>query len=107
MPVNNFKIIYKILRLLDKYKGDESFDVSLVSAQAMGVSFPEWEQLIIEIFRAGYIDGITTTQTMSDKFPHIVEPITPRITLKGMEYLSENGMMGKARDALRLLGDLT
>ena len=39
-------------------------------------------------------------------YPHIVEPIHPAITLKGMEYLAENGMMAKAKEALKLVGDL-
>ena len=43
---------------------------------------------------------------MSSKFPHIVEPIRPRITLKGMEYLSENSMMAKAKEVLKMVGDI-
>ena len=33
---------------------------------------------------------------MSDVFPQVVQPIKPRITMKGMEYLEENSMMQKA-----------
>lgn len=103
--MKDFKIIYKILRLLDKHKGDESFDYQLISASAMKVSFAEWEQLLIELQVNGYIRGLVFTQTLSDKFPHIVEPIRPQITLYGMEFLAENGMMAKAKELLELAGD--
>lgn len=105
--MKEFKVIYKILRILDQHKGDEEFDYEMISAKAMKLSFQEWEQLIIELQVSGYIRGIQYDQSMSDKFPHIVEPIRPVITLAGMEFLASNGMMRKARELLRLIGDLT
>lgn len=104
--MGDFKIIYKILRLLDKHKGDEAFEYGSISAQSMKISYEEWEQMMIELQINGYIRGIVYTQTMSDKFPHIVEPIRPQITLKGMEYLEENGMMAKAKELLKMGGDI-
>ena len=104
--MTDFKIIYKILRLLDKHKGDESFEYESISAQSMKISYVEWEQMMIELQANGYIRGIVYTQTLSDKFPHIVEPIRPQITLKGMEYLETNGTMAKAKELLRMAGDI-
>lgn len=104
--MDNFKAIYRILKTLDRYKGDESFDNALISASMLKLPFPAWEQLMIELQRNGYIDGVVIDQSMSDQFPHICEPIHPRITLKGMEYLAENSMMAKDREALRMLGEL-
>lgn len=104
--MSNFKVIYKILRLLDKYKGREDFDYEQISAKAMGTEFEDWEQIMIELQANGYIRGLVYTQTLADKFPHLVEPIHPVITLRGMEYLAENSMMTKARDMLKMAGDL-
>lgn len=104
--MDNFKVIYRILKTLDRYKGDESFDNRLISASELKMQFPAWEQIMIELQRNGYIDGVIIDQDLTDKFPHICEPIHPRITLKGMEYLAENNMMNKAKDALRLIGEL-
>ena len=104
--MNNFKTIYKILKLLDKNKGREDFDFSLISASALQVGFAEWEQLMIELQENGYIRGLVIDQSLSESFPHIVEPIRPRITLRGMEYLAENRMMEKAKEALKLIGDI-
>lgn len=103
--MNNFQVIYKILRLLDKHKGNETFDYEMISAKAMKLEYEEWEQILIELQMGGYIRGVTYTQTMSDKFPHIVEPIRPQITMKGMEYLETNSMMSKAKEALRMIGE--
>lgn len=104
--MDNFKTIYKILKVLDKHKGREDFDTQLISAGAMKVEFPEWEQLMIELQSNGYISGVVTTQALLDKFPHICEPIRPRITLRGMEYLYDNCFMKKAADALKLMGEI-
>lgn len=104
--MDNFKAIYRILKTLDRYKGDESFDNALISASTLKISFPAWEQLMIELQRNGYIDGVTIDQDLTDRFPHICQPIHPRITLKGMEYLVENSMMAKAKEALQMLGEL-
>lgn len=72
----------------------------------MKINYEEWEQIVIELQINGYIRGIVYNQTMSDKFPHTVEPIRPQITLKGMEYLEENGMMAQAKELLKMAGDI-
>ena len=54
----------------------------------------------------GYISGIKYTKTMSDDRYRIVEPITPGITLKGLEYLSENGLMQKASRLAKGIKDI-
>ena len=100
--MDNFKLIYKILKILDKYKGREDFDQSL----ALHCEFACWESIMIELQNAGYIRGLVCTQTQANMYPHIVEPIHPAITLKGMEYLAENGMMAKAKEALKPVGDI-
>ena len=104
--MTDFKVIYKILRLLDRHKGEEAFDYEAISAQAMKLPYAEWEQILIELQINGYIRGIGYTQTLSDKFPHIVEPIRPQITMTGMEYLANNGMMAKAKELLRMAGEI-
>lgn len=101
----DFTVIYKILKTLQKWRGRENFSVKLISAGKMKMEFPDWEQLMIELQRSGYIDGIVYTQTLSDMFPHIVEPVTPRITMRGMEYLEENSLMKKAEEKLKLIGE--
>ena len=61
---------------------------------------------MIELQDSGYIKGLVYTQTLSDMFPHICEPIKPRITIRGIEYLEDNSFMKKAADALKAVGEL-
>lgn len=103
--MDNFNAIYKILKLLDKHKGDEEFDYELISAKAMKMKVSDWEQIMIELQMNGFIRGLVYTQDLMNKFPHIVEPIHPQITLKGMEYLANNSFMKKAAEALKMVGD--
>ena len=65
----------------------------------------DWEQIMIELQMNGFIRGLVYTQDLTNKFPHIVEPIHPQITLKGMEYLAINSFMKKAAEALKMVGD--
>lgn len=103
--MDTFKLIYKILAKLDKHKGDETFDYYEISAKALNVSFNEWEQIMIELQRNGYIRGLVYTKAIDQKFEHICEPVQPSITLKGMEYLAENSFMAKAKEFLKIAGD--
>lgn len=104
--MKDFQVIYKILKLLEKYRGREDFEYAQISASAMKISFERWEQLMIEMQTEGLIRGLVYTQMLSDKFPHLVEPIRPVITLKGLAYLDENGMMSKAKEALKMIGEI-
>lgn len=104
--MKEFTAIYKILAYLNKHKGDPNFDVSEIAAGKLKLGYEEWEQIMIELQVNGYIRGLVVTQTLSDRFPHIVEPIRPVITLKGMEYLQENSMMNKAEKALAKAGEV-
>ena len=103
----NFEVIYKILRHLDRYNGDDEISMEVISASALGISEAKWEQLLIELQINGYIRGLVYTQNLGDAFPHIVEPIRPRISLKGMEYLEENGMMNKVGKFLKGIKEMT
>ena len=97
----NFEVIYKILRHLDRFNGDDEISMAAISASALGISESKWEQILIELQINGYIRGLVYTQNISDAFPHIVEPVRPRITLQGMEYLEENGMMKRVGKFLK------
>lgn len=104
--MDDFKIIYKILKELEKNMGNEDFSVCSISAEHLKISYEKWEQLLIMLSDSGYINGIVTTRNFEDKFRHIAEPIFPSITLKGLEYLAENSFMAKAKEALKMVGEI-
>ncbi len=99
------RIIYKILKTLDRFQGSEGFENELISAKQLKIPFEKWEQIVIQLQKSGYIEGIVYMQTLSDRFPHIAEPIKPNITIKGMEYLENNSTMNKAKEELKLIGE--
>lgn len=104
--MDNFKVIYKILRSLEKNMGNDEFDIKSVSAERMNISFERWEQLLIMMQDEGYIKGLVLSNGLSSTYRHITEPIRPQITIKGLEYLAENSLMGKAKEALKMAGEV-
>lgn len=103
--MDNFKIIYKILVELERNMGDEQFSINAISAERLKLPFNKWEQLMIMMQDEGYIRGLVVSRNISERYRHIVEPIFPEITIKGLEYLAENSFMGKAKELLKIAGD--
>lgn len=99
--MDNFKIIYKILKHLECMMDCEEIDVSAISHIRLGITKERWEQILILLKKEEYIEGIVSTKTLSDDKAHIVEPIKPTITLKGLEYLAENSLLKKAQNMLK------
>lgn len=104
--MDNFKIIYKILRKLEKNMGNESFNLESISAEKLKVSFEKWEQLLVLLQDDGYIKGLVVPKDTESIYRHIIEPIKPQITIKGLEYLASNSMMAKAKDMLKMAGEI-
>lgn len=104
--MDNFKVIYKILKYLEKNMGNDRFDPYCISAEKLGITYGKWEQLLILMQDDGYIKGLVLTKNLESPLRHISEPVFPQITLKGLEYIAENSMMAKARDALKMAGEI-
>lgn len=104
--MDNFKIIYKILKELEKNMGNEKFSTHTISAEVLKIPYHRWEQFLILMQEEGYIKGLVISKCLEDSFPHITEPIKPQITIKGLEYLEENNFMTKAKEALKMAGEI-
>lgn len=104
--MKNFKAIYRILKTLENYMGREDFDVYYISADKCKMPYEKWEQLLILLADAGYIKGIVATKTLRDHFRHIAEPIQPEITMAGLEFLEDNSFMAKAKELLKMVGEI-
>lgn len=104
--MDNFTVIYKILKALEKAMDYEEFDVSRISAERLGITKPRWEKILIMLAKEGYIEGVIYDRSLSDYSPRICEPIQPVITLKGLEYLNENSIMKKAANAIKGMKDM-
>ena len=93
--MEDFRIIYKILRILQKAMDLEEFDKNTISNDALGLSLPKWSRLMAMLLNEGYITGVKTWNAMDCAYPRVVLT-RPELTLKGLEYLEENGLMKKA-----------
>ena len=103
--MDNFKIIYRILKYLEQHLGEYNLDLDKISHEQLGISFLRWEALLRMMQEEGYIKGLVFEQTMSDSSPHVVIPIRPTITISGLEYLAENSLMKKVESAFKTVKD--
>ena len=104
--MDNFRIIYRILKYLEEHLGEESLDIDKISHERLGISFLRWEALLWMMQEEGYIRGLIYEQTFSDSSPHVVTPIRPVITIKGLEYLTENNLMKKAAEVAKQVKEI-
>lgn len=101
----NFKLIYRILSLLDKYLDYEDPDWSRLSADHFQVTEKRLISIMLMLYQAGYIDGIEPIHLGGNRFD--LKYINPTITLKGLEYLEDNDLMHKAYRLLKGVKDIT
>ena len=90
---DNFKFIYKILKALEAAMDHHEFDISQISAEKLGISQERWGRYLEMMIDAGYIKGVRIYSDCTDEL--CVDNDGIRITLKGLEYLSENHIMQK------------
>ena len=102
--MDNFKIIYKILRYINDCMQYEEFDEEHFTAAYFGISNPLFLNLLKMLIDEEYIKGI---RIITDKCGSDFILIEPRLTLAGMEYLENNTMMKKAYRLLKGIKDVT
>lgn len=98
--MDNMRIIYKILKALERAMDAEEFDVDLISPEVLGITKERRDRLLIELQDNGYISGILHKQYIRQG-NDIITNVSPKITLKGLEYLEDNSTMKKVADTLK------
>lgn len=91
--MDNFKVIYKILKVLESAMDCDEVDRSLLKAENYKITENRFENIIRMLAKEEYITGVIIVDMIGIqgiKFDDV------RITLKGLEYLSENSLMKKA-----------
>lgn len=99
--MDNFTIIYKILKALEKAMDFDEFDTTYINHERLGISYQRWEKIMIMLAKSGYIEGIVYDQCSGDYSPKLEHPLCPVITLKGLEYLADNTLMKKAANVVK------
>jgi len=93
--MDDFKVIYRILKCLSDSMDNEEFDTESFTAERFGTNENRFHAILVNLQDEGYIKGLTVKRYVRQPL-YVQKPICPRITLKGMEYLSENSFMKKA-----------
>lgn len=101
--MDNFSIIYKILSTLEKAMDIEEFDIDLISAEKLKISQERWNRYMEMLSDSGYIKGAELNYSIAGTS---VEYSGIKITLKGLEYLSENSFMKKAYKLAKGIKDI-
>lgn len=102
--MDNFKIIYKILSVLEKSMDLENVDIERISSKNLGISQQRWNKYMEMLLDAGYIKGVSIKKYTDGEMRVDIENI--RITLKGLEYLSENSIMQRMYNVTKGITDL-
>lgn len=99
--VNNFNIIYKILKALEQVIDYDEFDMDFVSAEHLKITENRLLRIWEMLYKAGYVEGVSVKYGAQGNV--VISVNNPRITLKGLEYLNENSFMKKAANTLKEL----
>lgn len=95
--MDNFKIIYKILKIIEKSMDLEEFDRNSISRERLELSEPRYNRIMALLVKEGYLTGIEVWNAMDCNYPRICI-VRPEITIKGLEYLEDNTFMKKEAD---------
>lgn len=102
--MDNFKVIYRILRYLEKAMDYDEADMDFISCERFGITEQRWSAIMEMLVRDGYVDGISAKRSADGEM--VVSVSYPRITLKGLEYLNEDWLMQKAADLTRGIAEI-
>ena len=101
--MDNFSVIYKILKTLEKAMDCDEFDLKAIDADTLGISENRWLAIMEMIIADGLVAGASISNYLGNK--HMVNSGI-RITLKGLEYLQDNTFMKKAHNIAKGIVDL-
>ena len=97
--MDNFRVIYKILRYLEAAMDYDEIDPDRLSAESLGISENRRIALLEMLVREEYVDGIGLKRSADGAVTIFMS--SPGITLKGLEYLHENSVMNKMAAAAK------
>lgn len=95
----NFRIIYRILRTLERAMDLDEFDFDTLSAEKLGISRARWAHILRMLVDAGYIQGVRVSKD-AGSFVYVDAP-DPAITLYGLEFLNDNSTMQRFMKAAK------
>lgn len=100
----NIKIIYKILKTLEVAMDYDEFDLEQISADVLKISENRWSKIMEMLCQNGFVQGVSVKYVGDGDV--LVSVNSPRVTLKGLEYLNENSLMKRAHNAAKGIKDV-
>lgn len=91
--MDNFKIIYKILKTLEKAMDYTDFDFECIGHERLGITKERWNAYIEMLTDDGYISGAAVKKYIDGET--LIDTRSMKITLRGLEYLEDNSLMKK------------
>lgn len=101
-----FKIIYKILSILEKSMDCEELDVDRLSPEALNITYAMWTNILTMLYEEKLIKGIVIKKYVDEAKPVIVNYRNIQITMRGLAYLEENSLMLKAKNLAKGIVDI-
>lgn len=101
---DNFKCIYQILKTLEKAMDYERINIEEIGHKHLGVSENRWLKYLEMMTDMELIKGIEFKKYVDGSMEVLNENV--RITLKGLEYLSENSIMQRFYKTALKVGDV-
>lgn len=98
--LEDFKAMYRILSYLHKRIDTPYATYQDILKLNLQISENRLQKLLREMQTNGYISGLVWAKNMSSAMPMLCDGCIVEITLKGMEYLEENSIMRKAKEAI-------
>lgn len=95
--MNNFKYIYRILKYLEAALDVAAPDMTPIMPGPLGITEERWKAYMQMLQKEGYIEGLSCKQYIGEET--VIRADKIRITLKGLEYLAENSVMQKIKNA--------
>jgi hypothetical protein len=104
--MDNFKVIYKILKRLEEAMDEDDFNFKSINHEAMEISKMRWNRIIEMMISNNLIDGAKFIKADDNPFYSFYAGDI-HITLKGLQYLEENSIMAKVAKTLKGIKDMT
>lgn len=102
--MDNFRVIYRILRYLEKAMDYDEPDMDCISAEHLKLTEQRWLSIMEMLVMEGYVTGIEIKRSSDGEVCMSVSDM--RITLKGLEYLQENSLMQKAANLAKGIAEI-
>lgn len=100
--MDNFKIVYQILKILEVALDYAEMDETVLSAERLDITENRRNAILLMLMESEYIVGVKVAKSMGGTWYDLRNI---RITLKGLEYLNENSTMKKAANLLKGIKD--